>query len=391
MDDLQVGWMVVLAAVLAGFAVRAGAEHGAQLLAPLLDRRLARGRADCLSHLRSRILRSEVGLVLAAAVVGGAFPGLARRLLGGFTPLVIAFALAAASASTALRLHALGVARRSLASVACVAAVIQLGIIGLIGTIMAIGVPLRDPPRGYVSWVLVSQPLVALVAATCVIAGAAHGAVDLAARRVGSLAARARRAAVGLLAATVVLVVASTVAAMRPGVLSALVNRAVLVAGAAIIVVALAVALAAVASGRLSVAVGATSVALAAPVLTLGVAQAPNLLVSHEPARALSIASVSARPAILAVMTAAAIAAAASVLISRARRRLPRSFRAVRRSISRTHQRVVERRRAGRIDALVLDAVSVAERAAQLDEASRKLISERVQRHLERRRASHGG
>ncbi|UNZ16122.1 cytochrome d ubiquinol oxidase subunit II [Streptomyces sp. 891-h] len=278
---MQTAWLLILGALLSGYFVLGGYDYGVQMVRGLLaaDERERRVSLNALGPL---FFGNEVWLVAFAGVLFGAFPFLEGTLLSGLYPLILVLllGLVVGKAGVQLRGRASGPTARR-----CWDVLIALG--GLLPATswgLVVGVLLTGVPRGAdgsftVRFGVLADPFVLVCALTTVVLFLAHGSVFLTLRTTGALAARAARAARGLLAATAACALTGALLAAA-GDASALVNAGAAQLLAALLFLALAAGWPALARRRNGWAFTATSLAAAVPVALVGAGSYPYVLVS---------------------------------------------------------------------------------------------------------------
>lgn len=313
-------WLGGAQVLAAGWAASSSRAHGVQLLAPVLDRHLPRGRADTLSGLgRARTPQPHelwlLGLVLA---LGLAAPGLATYIARPVWPLaaLIAGGVVLTSVGTrARRWPRTERARRTLARLTSLAALVTLAATGYTGALLitgaAVGLANGEPFTPGIGW------FAALCAGSWVALGAARAASSIAGRQVGAVAARARGARPPLLGLATGLVGATLMLGIIAHQLSPVLHHLVIWGGGALVLAALvgAVVSSWVRQGRW-VAVWLATAAGVSPLL-LGAGAYPFILVSRHRESSVRVAAVLAEHPALAQVTAMVMATASLVMIWR--------------------------------------------------------------------------
>ena len=298
---METAWLLVLGFLITGYFVLAGCDYGVQLLLPVVGRD-ERARRTALAALGSLFFGNEVWLVAAAGVLFGAFPYLEGTLISGLYPLVVVLlcGLVLGKAAVQLRGRVDGAAARRRFDLLVVVggAVPAIGWGLVVGTLLH-GVPLGPGGSFRLGAAELLDPFVLLCGVTSAALFAGHGAVFLALRADGGLAAQARALAGPLLAGAVLAAAGTALvggtALPRPGIAAAL---------ATVLVLAVVAARWVVSAGRVRPAFALTSVALAVPVPLLAAASHPFVLVSTvDPRFGMTVADGAADGATLTLLT----------------------------------------------------------------------------------------
>jgi cytochrome d ubiquinol oxidase subunit II len=297
---MEIAWLLVLGFLVAGYFALAGYDYGVQLLLPAI------GRDECtrrtaLAALGPFFFGNEVWLVGAAGVLFGAFPHLEGTLISGLYPLVVAVlcGLVLGKAAVQLRGRVTGHRARRWFDVLTVAggAVAAVGWGLVVGTLLH-GVPLGPDGSFRLGAAELLDPFVLLCGVTSGALAAGHGAVFLAVRTRGGLAARAAALARPLLAAAVLAAAATGVAGG-----AALRWNGTAAAVAVVLVLCIAAARWLIAADRARWAFALTSLALALAVPLLAAASHPYLVVSTvDPRLGMTVAHGAADGATLALL-----------------------------------------------------------------------------------------
>lgn len=317
---VELSWLVGAQVLTAGWVASSCRAHGVQLLAPALDQRLPRGKADALTALgRASVQPHEVWLLGLLLTLGLSAPGLVTYVVGPLWPVAAVLAGGAVVTSVGTRVRRwprTGTGRRVMAVLTSVSALITLTTTGYAGALLITGDGLSSINGETTT--TTARWFAALCGITWVAIAAAGGSAHIDRHQVGDIAHRARALRTPLLGLGAGLVVTCLAMATTTHQISPVLHRSVLWAGAITVIGVLGAAITTAALGRGHWIATLSTAAAVIPPLLLGAAAWPYIVVSRHPESSLRVAAVLAQHPFLARTTALLMTVASLVMLWRA-------------------------------------------------------------------------